>query len=426
MELETLIKSVAEKSKPMIKTVVKESKVLYSKFVNFSHARKIAIYLIFSVFAIIIGLGASGVRFAYNVNYGGEVIATVKNKTQFDDAVKLVKQKVNSFEMEVEEAVENPSYEATVVLSGAIDSEDAVADAIIANTEKIAVGYDLIIDGEVVACLENDKISSYIENRKNSFTIESAKCVCKFEKSVELVKTYVVKEKFDSVFEAKLAIDAIPVRCVATVVSDVAIPNKVINEKTGTMLRGDSQVLVEGSEGLRRVTQTVVTVNGEESARITVSNVTLSQPVDRVVKVGTAISIASAKEQLLAENSGFICPVPAGKFTISAYYGDGRNHKGLDFAAKKGTSIFAVAEGTVTFSGWNGGYGYLVVIDHGNGYVTKYGHASKLLVSKGERVVAGQVIAEVGTTGNSTGNHLHFEVLINGVNYNPAPFVKIK
>ena len=94
--------------------------------------------------------------------------------------------------------------------------------------------------------------------------------------------------------------------------------------------------------------------------------------------------------------------------------------------AKKGTSIFAVAEGTVTFSGWNGGYGYLVVIDHGNGYVTKYGHASKLLVSKGERVVAGQVIAEVGTTGNSTGNHLHFEVLINGVNYNPAPFVKIK
>ena len=155
MELETLMKSVAEKTKSLIKAAVKESKALYSKFANFSHARKIAIYLIFSVFAIAIGLGASGVRFAYNVNYGGEIIATVKNKTQFDDAVKLVKQKVNSFEKEVEEAVENPSYEATVVLSGGIDSKDAVADAIIANTEKIAVGYDLVIDGEVVACLEN-------------------------------------------------------------------------------------------------------------------------------------------------------------------------------------------------------------------------------------------------------------------------------
>lgn len=415
MDIETLIKSVAEKSKD-----------LYEKFINLSHARKIAIYLIFSAFAIAIGLGASGVRFAYNVNYDGQVIATVKDKTQFNAAVKLVKQRVNSFDKEVEKAVVNPSYQATVVLRDGIDSNDAVADAIIESTENIVVGYELKIDGKVVARLANNKIEKYIEFNKNDYALDNAECVCKYEKEIELVKTYFVSGEFDSILVAKAAIDAVPVRCVATVVTDKPIANKVINQKTGAMLRGDTQVLVEGSEGLRRVTEMVVTVNGQETARIITSNLTIAQPVDRVVKVGTAVSIASASEQLLAESSGFICPLPAKSFTVSAYYGDGRNHKGLDLAANKGTSIFAVADGVVTYSGWNGGYGYLVVIDHGNGKVTKYGHASTLCVSKGERVVAGQVIAKVGSTGNSTGNHLHFEVIVDGKNYNPAPFLKLK
>ncbi len=415
MELETLIKSAAERLKD-----------LYTKFINLSHARKIAVYLIFSVFAIAIGLGASGVRFAYNVNYDGQVIATVKDKTQFDAAVKLVKQKVNCFERELDVAVTTPTYEATVVLNSGIDSEVTIADAIIANTDKIDMGYQLKIDGRPVALLKDDSLASYIEEYKNSFASKEGESVCKFEKSVTLEKNYFVSANFDTELDAKALINSVPVRCVTTVTNDVVIENSTIKQNTATMLRGDTQVLVEGSNGLRRLSQTVITVNGEETVRITNSAVTLSNPVDRVIKVGTAVSIASAKEQLLAENSGFVCPVPAGNFTISAYYGDGRNHKGLDLAAKKGTSIFAVSDGVVTFSGWNGGYGYLVVIDHGNGYVTKYGHASELLVANGERVVAGQVIAKVGSTGNSTGNHLHFEVLVNGVNYNPAPFLKLK
>jgi len=75
-------------------------------------------------------------------------------------------------------------------------------------------------------------------------------------------------------------------------------------------------------------------------------------------------------------------------------------------------------------AGWNGGYGNCVIIDHGGGISTLYGHASKLLVSKGQKVTKGQVIAKVGTTGNSTGNHLHFEVLINGKTTNPMPYIQ--
>ena len=99
------------------------------------------------------------------------------------------------------------------------------------------------------------------------------------------------------------------------------------------------------------------------------------------------------------------------------------DHTGLDIAAPKGTPIKAAAAGTVTFSGMKGSYGYLVVISHGNGVETYYGHCSKLYVSAGAKVNQGDVIAAVGSTGNSTGYHLHLEVRVNGVAYNPQNYV---
>lgn len=99
------------------------------------------------------------------------------------------------------------------------------------------------------------------------------------------------------------------------------------------------------------------------------------------------------------------------------------NHTGLDISAPKGTPIKAAASGTITFSGFKGSYGYLIVISHGNGIETYYGHCSKLYYSAGTKVEQGQAIAEVGSTGNSTGNHLHLEVRINGVAYNPQNYV---
>lgn len=99
-------------------------------------------------------------------------------------------------------------------------------------------------------------------------------------------------------------------------------------------------------------------------------------------------------------------------------------HTGLDIAAPKGTPIKAAAAGTVTYAGnANDGYGNYVVISHGNGVQTMYAHCSALLVSKGQQVSQGEVIAKVGSTGNSTGNHLHLEVRKNGIAYNPQNYV---
>lgn len=100
-----------------------------------------------------------------------------------------------------------------------------------------------------------------------------------------------------------------------------------------------------------------------------------------------------------------------------------KEHTGLDIGGAYKDDIYAAGAGTVTFAGWNGGYGYLIKIDHGDGIETYYGHASKLLVSKGDVVEKGQVIALVGSTGVSTGPHLHFEVRIDNVAVDPLPFI---
>lgn len=99
------------------------------------------------------------------------------------------------------------------------------------------------------------------------------------------------------------------------------------------------------------------------------------------------------------------------------------NHKGLDIAAKQGTSIKAAASGTVIFAGYKGSLGNLVIIDSGKGVETYYGHCSKLCVSKGQKVKAGEKIAAVGQTGTATGPHLHFEVHVKGVAVNPQKYL---
>ncbi len=99
-------------------------------------------------------------------------------------------------------------------------------------------------------------------------------------------------------------------------------------------------------------------------------------------------------------------------------------HSGLDLKATYGTDIVAAEDGTVIYSGNRGGYGKTVIIDHGGGLSTLYGHNSKLVVSKGQQVKRGQVIAKAGSTGYSTGVHAHFEVRINGKHTDPAPYLK--
>lgn len=114
---------------------------------------------------------------------------------------------------------------------------------------------------------------------------------------------------------------------------------------------------------------------------------------------------------------------PTALHVINQYYG--WQHTGVDIDGDYTDPIYASDDGTVTKAGWNsGGYGLMILIDHGNGLVTRYGHASKLYVKEGDTVKRGEVIAMVGTTGRSTGTHLHYEVYVNGKRVNPLGYIK--
>ena len=133
----------------------------------------------------------------------------------------------------------------------------------------------------------------------------------------------------------------------------------------------------------------------------------------------TNTSVSSARVNL-----GMSLVRPLSGIVTSRYgYRWGSTHTGLDIGASSGTAIKAAAGGTVTFSGWKGSYGKMIVLSHGNGIQTYYAHCSSLLVSSGQTVSAGQVIAKVGSTGRSTGPHLHFEIRVNGGSINPQSYI---
>ena len=184
---------------------------------------------------------------------------------------------------------------------------------------------------------------------------------------------------------------------------------------TSSVNKGDTQILVPGVKGEKSNVVDIVYVDGAEASRKVIRSEVLSEPVTEQVGIGTYTAQPMSKNTVLRGSGQFSWPVDGGY--ISDPFISDRNHKGLDIAAPAGT---------VTYAGWNaGGYGYLVMVDHGNGYVTVYGHCSMIYVSEGQEVSRGQRMAAVGSTGRSTGNHLHFEVRYNGMYCDPTGFLRV-
>lgn len=183
-----------------------------------------------------------------------------------------------------------------------------------------------------------------------------------------------------------------------------------------TMYKNEKKVKTKGIPGKSRVVEKVIKHNGVEVDRQIVKEEIISKPIDKLIVKGTK------QRPLTVATGSFTTPT---RGSISSRFGQrwGRMHKGIDIAAKVGTPIKAADGGTVTYSGNRGSYGKLVEINHGNGYVTRYGHCSKIHVNSGEKVHRGQIVALVGNTGRTTGPHLHFEVIKNGVHQNPSNYL---
>jgi murein DD-endopeptidase MepM/ murein hydrolase activator NlpD len=207
-----------------------------------------------------------------------------------------------------------------------------------------------------------------------------------------------------------------------TVTEDIIVEKRIPFETNykddNTIYKGKSKTIDAGEFGKIEVTVRVTRVNGVEDTREIMGEEVVKEPVAALVAKGTKPVPATVG------TGRFLWPV-SGRGTVTSRYGPrGRGfHTGVDIASARGTGILAADNGTVIQSGWQGSYGNIITIDHGNGYRTRYAHNSANLVSVGQRVQRGQQIARMGSTGNSTGPHLHFEVLRNGSHVNPMQFL---
>ncbi len=390
---------------------------------NSSNKAKQGIFAGVAVIAMFVSLSFTGTRIAYKVNYSGHTIATVSCKKQFNEAVELVVNIVDG--KDVEAVVQEPTFNTTVVLGENINNTQEVANAIIDNTDAIVNAATLLVDGTAVARAEKTMLDSIVNERLNSFKIDNAECTSYFEKNVTIEQGYFMTDNLDDESYIQNVVSSLNVVTKIHQITDIIVPYTTTIQKTNEQLIGYSNVTVSGVSGVNRVTQNIVTVNGEVQSCDTISNEVVVAPVNEVIVKGTAKTLASAKQKQQAHNAGFLFPLPSGTWRVSSYYGDGRNHKGIDICANSGTSIFAVADGKVVYSGWKGNYGYCVIIEHEGGIRTLYAHARQLCCRVDDTVSQGEVIALVGTTGQSVGNHVHFEVIINGRNVDPAPYINL-
>ena len=189
-----------------------------------------------------------------------------------------------------------------------------------------------------------------------------------------------------------------------------------------SLYKGDYRVLRAGVYGKEDVTANVTYVNGEEVERDVVAAVTLSQPAAELQARGTKPRPSWAPTGKLRWPCSGIITSYFG-YRNTGISGASTNHKALDIAAPYGTNIYAADGGTVVAAGWNSGLGYRILIDHGNGRQTLYGHCSRLLVSAGAHVYKGELIAKMGSTGISSGSHCHFGVYIYGTAVDPLNYL---
>ncbi|MGE5422705.1 MAG: peptidoglycan DD-metalloendopeptidase family protein [Ignavibacteriales bacterium] len=199
-----------------------------------------------------------------------------------------------------------------------------------------------------------------------------------------------------------------------------AIPfeTKVIIDKSKQYGVSEKQ---KGHDGERKIAYEISMRNGNFVERKVISQKIITEPVAQILVRGKRANAMVASRGKSRFSGSFLWPAIG---HITSYFGSRHGHTGIDIDGDTGDPIQAAQAGVVIFAGRSGGYGNQIIIDHGNGVKTRYAHCSKLLVSKGQRVTKGQTIAKVGSTGHSTGSHLHFEVINGGALNNPLSYLK--
>ena len=292
--------------------------------------------------------------------------------------------------------------------------------------------YEVTLNGEVIG-YTSDK--SALQERINEYTSEDEENNIAF-RQINATPTYklcLLKKDVqtnDEEIYAKVTEDSTPYYKYYAItddkkekfyVSTFEEAEEVVNEleDKDSANQDDIGILEKYGKELKEFTDVEKCVSELYEKKVVVKKTTYSTPSASNYTSGRSYAKVNLGISLINPVSGIITSRFGSNDSVRSH-----SHSGIDIAAPYGTPIKASASGTVTYSGnANDGYGLYVIISHGNGVQTVYAHCSQLLVSAGQTVSQGEVIAKVGSTGNSTGNHLHLEVRKNGVTYNPQNYV---
>ncbi|MCQ4638364.1 peptidoglycan DD-metalloendopeptidase family protein [Anaerovorax odorimutans] len=323
---------------------------------------------------------------------------------------------------------------ASIAVGTAIVPSDFEVPVLLANGEVITPPWYVTANGQQVALVDSKEdarevVKKVAQQYKNSETvkIEIEEQTSAKEMNLENGDQ---KPEILSVEEAAAEIASkqeLTVKTTEVITEDEPIDYKEVKEKTDKLYVGQTKVKKEGRSGLKKVTKEVTKENGEAVRTDVLKEETIQEPENQIVLTGTKEkeeALYTASRGTEKRGSGQLA-APVSSIRVTSSFGPrwGRTHLGVDLGMPTGSPISAADAGTVIFAGYSGSYGNLVKVDHGNGIVTYYAHCSEILAKQGQTVEKGAVIAKVGSTGNSTGPHLHFEVRVNGRNENPLNYL---
>lgn len=408
---------------------------------------------------------------AWAMCFDGEPVALVAEAADVERALDRIEAEFGSLSDDQRERVKVVRISAPRALEQANPNE--LTDRLIAGYGFVGTGVGLRIDGEVKIVFENRQDAvAFLDELKSSYEVEP-ESKCSFVESVDLVEMeapraqmvdregawriyksrtkddieYKIKEgdtlwdiatahrmsveqllkanpgiKEDSILAlgSTLIISKqdplLTVVATAEVTETREIPYQVTVQRDTKLPMGQRKVVEPGKPGREEVTYKVTRQNGRLVERVKLASKEIEPPTTQVEVRGAMLMVASRSGGQLA------WPV---RGSISSPFGMryGRMHTGVDIAARHGAPIGAAESGRVVHAGWGGGYGRMVDIDHGGGVVTRYAHMSSIAVSVGKNVERGELIGYVGSTGNSSGPHLHFEVIVNGRQLNPMNYL---
>ncbi len=358
---------------------------------------------------------------AYEVNYNGSNVGYVASESVFEDACQLVGDRV----VEEEFTADAPTYTLKVVAADTVNDADELCENIIEASDEICSGVGLYVDHELIAVCDNGAaIQSAMEQVVTDYAQNNGDEKVSFANEIEYINGVYPSHLIKKTVASQELAEVLTVMMTTTETYTEVIPFETKEIRSASQYIGYRYVRTKGVDGKRKVTADVSYVNGKEVGRSVVSQEVLKEAVTCEVVVGT-------KPYSGASNTNTGTPLfwPVANTdtsNISSYFGDGRNHKGTDILAPNGTPIYAAEDGVVTYVGWESGYGYYCVIDHGDGVSTLYSHCSSITAKQGQTVSRGDYIAAVGITGRATAYHLHFEVRIHGSAVDARPYLGIR